>query len=105
VPRRIPTQALVAAWSIPVLVLGQFALLAVVPVIVVLVGSLRNVGLRPLRWWTGLLAALSAAPMAIWLLRPDGAPSLSKDMKPAFAALIAAAAAVLIVKIHLARRH
>ncbi|RZU65223.1 hypothetical protein EV379_1548 [Microterricola gilva] len=102
-PSRAVTAALVSAWSIPVLLLGQFALLASLPVVVVLAVSLRSARLRGLRWWSGLLALLYAAPMAIWLFRPDGAQSLSKDISPVFVALIIAASAVLIVKLHLAR--
>ncbi|TFD93452.1 hypothetical protein E3T61_05020 [Cryobacterium lactosi] len=94
----------ISAWAIPVLVIGQFSMLAIIPVALVLVGTLRDTRLRALRWWGGLLAASYVAPLAIWLLRPDGAQSLSKDMHPAFAALIVAVAAVVLVKLYRPRR-
>lgn len=92
---------LVAAWAVPVLVLGQFAPLAIVPVAVVLADS----RVRALRRYTGLLAALHATPIVIWLTRPDGAESLSKDIHPAFVVLIVAAAAALLREIYPRRRH
>ena len=97
--RRTPLYFSIAAWSIPILVLGQFAMVAIVPVAIVLIGSLADKRVRALRWYTALVSVLYATPLAIWILRPDGAQSLSKDMHPAFFALIAIAAAALIVKI------
>lgn len=86
------------------MVLGDFALLAVIPVSLVLVGALRESRARALRWPAVLLAAVYATPLAIWLLRPDGAESLSKDIHPAFVALIVAASAVVLVRIWRSRR-
>lgn len=103
-PRRLPRSALISAWAIPVLVLGQFAMLAIVPVAVLLVGSLRDARLRALRWPVGILAAVYATPLLIWAVRPDGAQSLSKDIHPGFVALIVAASAVVLVRLHLRRR-
>lgn len=97
--RRTPLFIHIAAWSVPVLVLGQFAMLAIVPVAAIVIGSLVSARARALRWWAGLLGILYAAPLAIWILRPDGAQSLSKDISPVFVGLIVAASAVLIVKI------
>lgn len=98
--RRTPRSVLISAWAVPVLVLGQFSMVAVVPVLLVLVGTLRHPELRSLRPYSAALAATYATPLAIWILRPDGAPSLSKDMHPVFLVLIVAAAAVLLVKLH-----
>jgi hypothetical protein len=98
--RRTPRSVLVSAWAVPVLVLGQFSMLAVVPVTLVLVGTLRHPGLRSLRPYGAALAAIYATPLAIWILRPDRAQSLSKDMHPVFLVLIVAAAAALLVKLH-----
>ncbi|GEL99278.1 hypothetical protein [Cellulomonas terrae] len=98
--RRTPRSVLVSAWAVPVLVLGQFSMLAIVPVALVLVGTWRRPALRSLRPYSAALAVIYATPLAIWILRPDGAPSLSKDMHPVFLVLIVAAAVALLVKLH-----
>ena len=103
-PRRTPVYVHIAAWAVPVMVLGQFAMLAIVPVAIVLIASLADARVRALRWYTGLLAALYATPLIIWIVRPDGAQSLSKDIHPVFVALIVAASALLLVKIYTRRR-
>ncbi|MEU5695012.1 hypothetical protein [Actinosynnema sp. NPDC020468] len=89
--RRAPLPVLVSAWAVPVFVVGQFAMIAVVPVAVVLIGTLRTGRLRALRGWAVLLTTAYALPLALWAIGPDRAPSLSKDMHPALAALVAAA--------------
>jgi hypothetical protein len=102
--RRTPLYAHIAAWSVPVLVLGQFALVAVLPVALLVVASIADARVRALRWYTGLLGVLYATPLVIWIVRPDGAQSLSKDIHPVFVALIVAASALLLVKIYTRRR-
>lgn len=101
---RTPRQVVVSAWAVPIMVLGQFAFLAVIPVALVLSGALRDPRARALRGPAGLLAAVFATPMAIWLLRPDGAESLSKDIHPGFVGLVVAASAVVLVRIWTTRR-
>jgi hypothetical protein len=95
-PRR-SRSVLVAACAVPVMIVGQFAMLAIVPVAVVLVGTLRDARLRALRWWAVALAAAYATPLALWAIGPDRAPSLSKDMHPALAALVVAAGVAFVV--------
>ena len=102
--RRAPRYVQISLWAIPVMVIGQFSMLAIIPVALVFTGTLRDRRVRALRWWAGLLAVTYAAPLAIWLLRPDGAQSLSKDMHPVFGALIVAVSAVLLVKLY-RRKH
>ncbi|MEV3981875.1 hypothetical protein [Nonomuraea sp. NPDC049758] len=97
--RSTPVAVSVAAWAVPVMIVGQFALLAIVPVAVVLVGALRHARDRLVRWAAVLVALAYAAPLAVWVARPGGAPSLSKDMHPAFAVLIVAACAALVAAI------
>lgn len=63
--RRTPRSVFVSAWAVPVLVLGQFSMLAIVPVVLVLVGTLRHPGLRPLRPYSAALAAIYATPLVI----------------------------------------
>lgn len=102
--RRTPLYAHIAAWAVPVMVLGQFAMLAIVPVALLLIASFADARVRALRWYTGLLAVLYATPLIIWIVRPDGAQSLSKDIHPVFVGLIVAASALLLVKIYTRRR-
>jgi hypothetical protein len=98
--RRTPSSVLVSAWAVPILVVGQFAMLAVIPVALVLSGTLRDARFRALRWWTAALTAAYATPLVLWAIGPDRAPSLSKDMHPVFAALIVVAAVAFIAAYH-----
>ena len=102
--RRARLYLVIAAWAVPVMVVAQFAMLAILPVAVIVIGSFVDARARGLRWWAGLLGASYATPLAIWLLRPDGAQSLSKDIHPVFVVLIVLVSAVLLVKIHRSRR-
>ncbi|MER0422945.1 hypothetical protein ACFV2I_03425 [Streptomyces microflavus] len=103
-PRRVPPSVTASAWAVPVMVVGQFALVAGVPVLIALVGTLRRVPDPAVRRAATLVAVTFAVPLTAWLARPDGAPSLSKDMHPGFLALIVAASAVLLMTLHRARR-
>jgi len=94
---RLPRSAVVAAGAVAVMVVGQFAMLAVVPVVIVVVSTWRNVALRALRWWAAGLAVAFATPLVLWAIGPDRAPSLSKDMHPALAAVLVAAALAYVV--------
>ncbi|MER7859411.1 hypothetical protein DMC64_21320 [Amycolatopsis sp. WAC 04197] len=40
--RRAPRAVIVSAWAVPIMVVGQFAMLAIVPVALVLIGTLRD---------------------------------------------------------------
>ncbi|ONI81586.1 hypothetical protein ALI144C_20000 [Actinosynnema sp. ALI-1.44] len=95
---------LISAWAVAVMVAGQFAMIAIVPVALVLYGSLRGPSVPLLRWSGVALAAVYATPLAMWAIGPDRAPSLSKDMHPALAGLVVATAVVVAVVNHLARR-
>ena len=101
---RVPWKVLISAYCVPVMIVTQFAFLATVPVLILLVSTFRNVRRRVLRWLAVLLVVVYATPYAIWLLRPDPARSLSRDMHPAFAALIIAASVAFIVAIHVVSR-
>ncbi|MFI9402416.1 hypothetical protein [Nocardia sp. NPDC052316] len=95
---------LIAAWAVPVLIVGQFAMVAIVAVTVVLIGTLRDARLRPLRRWAAALAVAYAVPLAIWTLRPEPAQSLSKDIHPLLAALVVVAGSAVALRHHLLRR-
>ena len=102
--RRAPASVTISAWAAPLLVVGDFALLAVVPVVLVLVGALRDPRVRSLRWPAGLLTAVYATPLAIWLLNPNRPESLSKDIDPVFVVLIVAASAVVLLTLYTRKR-
>lgn len=103
-PRRAHPAIVISAWSIPVLVLGQFVFLAVIPVVVAMIVTLADARTRALRWWVGLLTTVYAAPFLYWALRPDRAQSLSKDISPVFVGLIMVASAVVLIKIYTRRK-
>lgn len=99
-PRRAHPATLISAWAIPVLVLGQFAFLAVVPVAIALISALRDARSKALRWWVGALTLTYTAPFVIWIVRPDRAQSLSKDISPFFVGLIVVASLALLARIY-----
>ncbi|MBU2666151.1 hypothetical protein KOI35_21870 [Actinoplanes bogorensis] len=94
----------ISAWSVPVLVVGQFAMVALIPVLIVLITVLRDARLHALRWWAVALAAVYATALILWAALPDRAPSLSKDLHPATATLIIATAAATAIACHVLRR-
>ncbi|MQY09916.1 hypothetical protein SRB5_00190 [Streptomyces sp. RB5] len=95
---------IVSAWAVPALTVGQFAMLAVVPVVVLTVTVFRDARLRALRWWTAAVAGSYATGLAAWAIGPDRAPSLSKDLNPALATLISLAGAAVAVRYHRLQR-
>ncbi|MDX8030824.1 hypothetical protein SK803_11410 [Lentzea sp. BCCO 10_0856] len=98
------TSVLVAAWAVPVMVIGQFGLLSGIPIAVVLVASLRDRRSPVLRWWTGALALAYATPLTLWLTGPSEAPSLSKYMSPAMTAALTAAGVAVAIAHQVVRR-
>ncbi|GGZ70601.1 hypothetical protein [Streptomyces subrutilus] len=104
--RPVPRAVAVSAWAVPVMVLARFALLAVVPVAVALVGALTRVRDRAVRGSAALVAVAVAfaVPLVVWPARPDGAPSLSEDIHPGFVGLIVLASCALVLTVHRARR-
>ncbi|MFD4643767.1 hypothetical protein ACFWN2_41115 [Lentzea sp. NPDC058436] len=98
------TSTLIAAWAVPVMVIGQFGLLSGVPIAVVLVASLRDGRSKALRWWSGALTLAYATPLTLWLTGPSEAPSLSKYMSPATTAALAAAGVVTAIAHQVVRR-
>ncbi|UMO99698.1 hypothetical protein [Amycolatopsis sp. EV170708-02-1] len=99
--RHAPRAVVVSAWAVPIMVAGQFAMLAVVPLAIALIGTLRDTRLR---WGAIALTAAYATPLALWAIGPDRAQSLSKDMHPVFAALIVAVGVAFAVSFHVLRR-
>jgi hypothetical protein len=83
---------IICALLVPVMIVGGFAMLAVIPVGIVVHFTVRDPRLRALRVWAALLVAAYAIPLALWGALPDRAPSLTKDMHPAFAVGIVLAA-------------
>ncbi|RBM06834.1 hypothetical protein [Streptomyces sp. PT12] len=102
--RRTPLVVTVPAWIAPLLVLTGFAFIAFVPVLITLVGALTRARDTVVKAAATILALVYAIPFVIWQTRPDGAPSLSKDIHPGFVALIVTAAAFLLLAIHRVQR-
>ena len=101
-PRSLPV--IISAWAVPVLVVGQFAVMAVIPVAIVLVAVLRNARLRALRGWVAALTATYALGLILWAIGPDRAPSLSKDLHPLHAGVISALGVAVAIAYHVNRR-
>ncbi|WP_020667681.1 hypothetical protein [Amycolatopsis nigrescens] len=101
---RTSLPVLIAAWAVPVFVLGQFALIAGIPVAVVLIGTLRDPRLRAVRWWTAALTAAYAIPLGLWLAGSSSAPSLSKYLSPVATALFVATGVAVAIAHHVQRR-
>ena len=93
--------ALISAWAIPVLIVGQFAMLAIVPVAIVVIVGLR---LRAVRLWAALLGVLYTTPLVVWALRADPAQSLSKDIHPVLAGLVIAGAVAVLIALYRNRK-
>jgi hypothetical protein len=100
-PTRARRAVLISAWSIPVLIVGQFAMLAIVPVAIVVIAGAR---IRAVRAWAALLGALYATPLVVWALRTDPAQSLSKDIHPVLAGLVIAGAVAVLIAIYRSNR-
>ncbi|MDJ0392441.1 hypothetical protein QMK17_03720 [Rhodococcus sp. G-MC3] len=98
--QRFPRYFQISSWAIPVMVVGQFSMIALLPVLVLVIASLADSRTRALRPWTLGLAVAYFIPLAIMKLRADPAQSLSKDMHPILLALIVAAAAVLLARMY-----
>ncbi|MGW7534637.1 hypothetical protein [Amycolatopsis sp. NPDC054798] len=98
---RASLPVLLTAWSVPVLVLGQFALLSGIPLIALVVSSLRRSQPPALRWWSAGLAAVYLGVLALWALSPESAPSLSKSMNPAVTAFFVASGVAVAIAHHL----
>jgi len=96
----IPVYLQVAAWAVPLLVFVQFALVAVLPLAVLIIGVLADSRARHLRVRTAPLTVAFLTPLLIWMLRTESAPSLSKDMHPVFVVLIVVAGLALLVRIY-----
>ncbi|MEV8225983.1 hypothetical protein AB0P41_07890 [Streptomyces sp. NPDC079167] len=98
--RHSPLAVAVSAWAAPLLVLTGFAFVALVPVLIALIGALARARGGVVKAAATALAVTYAVPFVIWQTRPDGAPSLSKDIHPGFIGLIVAASAALLLTIH-----
>lgn len=94
--RAVPRSVFDSAWALPVLVVGQFAFVGLVPVALLAIGTIRRVTDRGLRILAGVVTASYLAPFLIWILNPERARSLSKDIDPVFIALIIASSLAFV---------
>lgn len=49
--KRAPVYVTVSAWAVPILMVGQFALVAALPIALIVYGAFRVRSVRALRWW------------------------------------------------------
>lgn len=103
-PISAPPLAIVSAYAATIFVAGQFAKVAIIPVVLVLVATVFGPYVRRLGWAAGALVGAYAIPFALYLLNPDRAQSLSKDMHPGWVVVIVAVGLVYIVAYHAIRR-
>ncbi|GLY29878.1 hypothetical protein [Kineosporia sp. NBRC 101731] len=103
-PKPTPRAVIISAWAVPVMVAGQFAMLAIIPLGIAAAGILRNRQLRGLRGWVAALSAAYAAGLLLWAIGPDRETSLSKELHPAHMVVITALGVALAVAYHLGRR-
>jgi hypothetical protein len=85
---------------VPVLVLGGYAMVAVLPVVVVAAGILCSADLRsrlPFRLGALGLGSAYALALTLWLTAAEPAKSLSDSLHPALAATLALLAGALFV--------
>lgn len=101
--QRFPRYFQISAWAVPIMVIGQFSMIALAPILVLLIAAFTDARVRPLRPWTFGLAVAYFIPLAIMKLRTDPAPSLSKDMHPVLLVVIVVAGVALLVRTYSAR--
>lgn len=97
--KRAPSYVTYSAWAAPIMVLSGWALFAAVPVSLLVWGSWADTRVRALRWWTSLTSGLYAIALLQYLTRSDAEASMSSLLHPALGIAIAAAAAVVALKI------
>ncbi|WP_049758765.1 hypothetical protein [Renibacterium salmoninarum] len=74
------------------------------PILFILAATVANRHLRRLTPWVIVVAIAYAVPLGVWLLRPDPASGLSKDIHPALAGVLIAAALGYAAAGHFIRR-
>lgn len=100
---RLPRYFPICAWAVPIMVVGQFSMIALAPLLVLVIASVADRRTRSLRPWTLALGIAYAVPLTVKLVREDPAPSLSKDMHPVLFAAIVVAGAALLIRMYLPR--
>lgn len=96
---KTPRYFAVSAFAIPVLITTGFAMVSTLPVLLLVVGVLRDSRVRPLRWWVVLTSGLFAIAFANWALKGDLGISLTSTLHPAMAAAIVLSALVICAKL------
>jgi hypothetical protein len=96
---KTPRYFAISAFAVPVLILTGFAMVSTLPVVLLVVGVLRDKRVRPLRWWVGLTAGLFAIAFTNWALKGDLGISLTSTLHPAMAGAIVLSALVICAKL------
>ena len=102
--RQAPHYLIWSAIAFPIMVLAGWALLAAVPLALLLWGSWTDRRVRALRWWSGLTALLYALPLLQYLTRSNPEASMSSLLHPAMGISIALAALVVVLKLFKSHR-
>jgi hypothetical protein len=104
-PTRRPSRTtVIAAVAAPLLVAGQFAMVAVLPVTVALVSAFAMRESRATRFWAIVLGAAYAVPFLRYLTDPDRPRSLSASLDLYSTTAILAAGVALLVTLYRAHR-
>ncbi|UJW86894.1 hypothetical protein [Devosia sp. SL43] len=96
---KTPRYFAVSAFAIPVLILTGFAMVSTLPVVLLVVGVLRDTRVRPLRWWVALTSGLFAIALINWALKGDFGISLTSTLHPILAGAIVLSALVIVAKL------
>lgn len=99
-----PRYVTISAVAAPIMVLTGWAFFASIPVALMTWGTFTDKRIKALRWWSGLTAALYLIPFVQYLMRTDPEASMSSMLHPAMGIAIAAAAAVVVLKIFKSHR-
>lgn len=99
-----PRYVTISAIAAPIMVLTGWAFIASVPVVLMVWDTWTDKRIRALRWWSSLTAVLYAIPFVQYLMRTDAEASMSSMLHPVMGMAIAAAAAVVVVKIFRSHR-
>lgn len=77
--RPTPKAVIISAWAVPVMVVGQFAMLAIIPLGIAVAGILRNRELHALRGWVIAVAGAYGAALLMWRSGPTGPQACPKN--------------------------
>lgn len=84
----VPRIAVISACVGSVLVVTGFGKIAIVPIALTLIATIATPGIRRIWWAAAAFAVVYSVPFIQYAVDPNRAPSLSKDMHPAWWVII-----------------